>query len=233
MATRTSGAHTGHGRRRMRAAACCSLAFALSVALAALASSALADADPASDVLLAQDAFFPYQPAVSHGLENGMNAVLRSAKKAGLPLKVAVIGSREDLGAIPDFFGHPQSYAEFLDKEISYNNRPPLLVVMPAGFGVVAAGPTGALAAIRVDTRHGSNGLVRSGIEAVLALVRARGSVVPAPATPPSSSTGGGPPAAVLFAIPVVLLVLLGVVGLLRGRRRRRGRPQRTTGRRR
>ncbi len=216
----------------MRAAACCSLAFALSAALAALASSALADADPASDVLLAQDAFFPYQPAVSHGLENGMNAVLRSAKKAGLPLKVAVIGSREDLGAIPDFFGHPQPYAQFLDKEISYNNRPPLLVVMPAGFGVVAAGPTGALAPIRVDTRHGSDGLVRSGIEAVLALVRARGRVVPAPATPPGS-TGGGPPAAVLFAIPVVLLVLIGVVGLHRGRRRRRRRPRRATGRRR
>ncbi len=50
-----------------------------------------------------------------------------------------------------------------------------------------ALGQPSGLAAVRVDTRHGSDGLVRSGIEAVLALVRARGSAVPAPATSPSS----------------------------------------------
>ena len=41
-----------------------------------------------------------------------------------------------DLGVIPELFGQPQNYAKFLDKEISFQGPQPLLVVMPAGYGV-------------------------------------------------------------------------------------------------
>ena len=155
----------------------------------------------------------------SHALEAATETVLRAAARAGLPLKVAVIGSREDLGAVPDFFGHPQQYAQFLDKEISYNNRPPLLVVMPAGFGIVAAGPPNALAGLKVDTRHSSYGLVRSAILAVVSLVRANGGTIATPSIPPNSSAGGSPN--ILFAIPAALLVLVGLAALRRRGSRR------------
>ncbi len=179
-----------------------------------------ADADPASDVLLGQSAFYPYQPAVSHGLEAVLNHLLSSAEREGLPLKVAVIGSREDLGAIPSFFGHPQAYARFLDQEISYNNHPPLLVVMPAGFGVASIRPVAELTRDKIDTRHATNGLVRSAIDAVVTLMRWTGHAVKAPSIPSTNSSGSGPPMLLIYAVPVELLVLVGIVGQHRARKR-------------
>ncbi len=205
-------------RGRVLTLACCALLAVLLMILAERPGPARGDADPASDVLLAQSAFYPYQPAVSHSLEAALNGLLRSAERAGFPLKVAVIGSREDLGAIPNFFGHPESYARFLDKEISFNNQPPLLVVMPAGFGVVAAGNIAVLAGLEVDTRHGSDGLVRSAIEAVVLLARATGRSLKQPSISSTGSGGGGPPTFVFFVIPAGLLLAIGAIGLRRGR---------------
>jgi hypothetical protein len=194
------------------------------------APAALADGDPASDVLLAQNAYYPYQPTVSSGLEATLNKLLGSAEHSPLPLKVAVIGSAGDLGVVPSFFGHPQAYAQFLDREISFNNRPPLLVVMPAGFGLVAAGSSKALATIKIDTQHGSDGLVRSAIEAVVVLLRTAGHTLAKPSLPSASSGGGGPPTSVLFGAPVGLLFLVGVIALFRDRRDRARRPVETSG---
>ncbi|HYB24211.1 MAG TPA: hypothetical protein VED41_10460, partial [Solirubrobacteraceae bacterium] len=112
---------------------CVCLLSILSVAQVVRAPSARADADPASDVLLGQSAFYPYQPPATPALEHAMESVLAAAAHQGCELRVAIIDSREDLGAVPNFFGHPQPYAEFLDREISFNHPQPLLVVMAAG----------------------------------------------------------------------------------------------------
>src|SRR3954453_3989674 len=97
---------------------------------------AAADGDPASDTLLGQNVFYPYQPKVSPAVAARLNAETAAAKRAGFPLKVALIASPLDLGVIPDLFGKPQKYADFLDQEISFQGKQPLLVVMPAGYGV-------------------------------------------------------------------------------------------------
>jgi hypothetical protein len=194
---------------------------AIAVALLVLGASARiawADADPASDVLLAQNAFFPYQPPVQPQLEAAMNRTLEAASRAGTPLKVAIIGSPEDLGAIPEFFGQPQSYARFLDREISFNHAQPLLVVMAAGYGLAAAGPASALSGLTVDASHGSYGLTRSAILAVAALMRANGHPISAPAIPSGSGSHAGVPVTLLFAIPAALLFGAGIL-LLRGER--------------
>lgn len=208
---RPSPRHTRSGIRT--GLACALLALLL---LAANAPSALADADPASDVLLAQNAFFPYQPPVEPKLEAAMNSALGAAARAGLPLKVAIIGSSEDLGAVPEFFGHPQPYANFLDREITFNHPQPLLVVMAAGYGLAAVGPASALAGLPVDASHGSYGLTRSAILAVVALARAAGHPIATPAIPPSSATHRGLPVALLFGIPAAVLILAGIA-LMRG----------------
>jgi hypothetical protein len=180
-----------------------------------------ADGDPASDVLLAQDVFYPYQPKVSPAVEAALEKTLRAAANAtGAHLKVAIIGSREELGLVPGFFGHPQAYANFLDREISFNRQQSLLVVMRSGFGVVPVGLAGALAHLAVDTRHASDGLTRSAISAVLALARSQGHPI-APPSIPASSSGGSPPALLVFGLPAALLIFLGIAATRRRGSRR------------
>ncbi|HEV3070941.1 MAG TPA: hypothetical protein VGY76_05900 [Solirubrobacteraceae bacterium] len=203
------------GHRRFRLALLPTLLALLTLASPTI-QRALADGDPASDVLLGQDAFYPYQPQVSPALEAVLNKLLGSTARAGIGLKVAIIGSAEDLGADPRFFGHPQAYARYLDREISFNHVQPLLVVMPAGFGMMATGPARALATVSVDSGHGSDGLTRTAILAVLALARAQGHPLAAPSLPGQGS-GGGPPAMLLFGIPAVLLILVGIATLRSG----------------
>jgi hypothetical protein len=204
----------GTGLRRLKLMIV--LILALGGTLAGPSPSALGDADPASDVLLAQSAFYPYQPSVPAKLSAVLERLLRSASHDGLSLKVAIIGSPEDLGAVPDFFGHPQQYARFLDREISFNHVQSLLVVMPAGFATIAAGAPTALSGLRVDAQHSSYGLTSSAIRAVVTLVRATGHTVAMPGIPPESSPGGAGnlKTVLLFAVPAVLLILAGIATL-------------------
>lgn len=150
------------------------LTLLLSLPLAAVAG---ADGDPASDVLLGENVFYPYTPPVAGSIEKTLNAEAAAAAKAGLPLKVALIGSPVDLGVIPDLFGKPQKYADFLDQEISFQRRLPLLVVMAAGFGVQGLGSNAqaVVAALAKPAGGQSNDLARAAIVAVAALAKSEG----------------------------------------------------------
>ncbi len=188
-------------------AACAAAAFA--------PASAHGNGDPASDVLLVRNVFFPYQKP-SSSLEGALEQSLREASRtAGLHLKVAVIGTKTDLGLEPSFFGRPQAYARFLDSEISFNQPQALLVVMPAGFGAIPASLTGGLASTHVVGDEGSDGLVRSAILAVVALARAKGHPIASPKLGASSSSSS-PPALLVFGVPVLLLALGGLVATRR-----------------
>ncbi len=209
-----------------------SLLAALSMPLLA-APRAFADADPASDVLLTQSAFFPYAPTVPESVEVSLETTLEGAAEKGLPLRVAIIDSPEDLGAVPGFFGHPQAYATFLDKEISYPPPAPpvpLLVLMPAGFGSSGVPPPNSLARVQVDRHHGTYGLVNTAIDAVHQLLRERGQSSTTPSVPERKRaasehrafrrpTGPGP---LPFVLPLALLAVGGVVGYVRRRRGRK-----------
>jgi hypothetical protein len=207
------------------------LAAAVLVALALACTSvrpvrSWADGDPASDVLLAQSVFYPYQPKVGRGLEVALENTLHAAASAArLHLKVAIIGTPEELGLVPNFFGHPQAYARFLDREISFNQPQQLLVVMPVGFGVVPAKLASGLARVPVETRQRSDSLTRSAIFAVVALARSQGHPIPLPAIAPSKSNSS-PPALLIFGLPVALLA---VAGLALKRRGRTGRSEHPT----
>ena len=56
-------------------------------------------------------------------------------KKAGFPIRVAVIRNPSDLGTAFSLYGKPQKYAAFLGLELSFVYRDRLLVVMPNGYG--------------------------------------------------------------------------------------------------
>lgn len=180
---------------------------------------ALADADPASDVLLGTPAFFPYQPAVSAGLQNQLISELGKLQRKGLNLKVAIIESPVDLGAIPNMFGRPQAYADFLDREISFNQAQPLLVVMPDGFGISHAGSASALGGLKVGASGRSNGLTRSAVIAVQRIAASAGKPIVPGKLASGGGSGGGTSPLITFAAPAIL-VLLGAFVAARFHRR-------------
>ena len=142
-----------------------------------LAGTAVADGDPASDVLLSQDQFTPYPPPSSKAVKTLTDAI-SAASANGDHIKVAVIGSKNDLGSVPSLLGQPRKYARFLGAELSFFYKGPLLVVMSAGFGfadngkAVPAAET-ALSHVSVGNDKSTDGLTRAAARAVPELKRA------------------------------------------------------------
>ena len=101
---------------------------------------ARANGDPASDYLLVQSIFLPFNAKVDSGAKTRLADAIREADNAGFRIKVAVIGSRYDLGTAFSLYNKPQKYCEFLGLELSFQYRDSLLVVMPNGFGASVSG---------------------------------------------------------------------------------------------
>ena len=151
------------------------------VALAVLVPAALADGDPASDYLLSQSSFLsPYDGHIPAAQQKRIEAMLQSAKEQGFPLKLALIATRYDLGAVPILFRKPQTYARFLAQEDFYFWKDELLVVMPNGYGLYKLKnlPPGDKAVIaklpKLDTTSGP-ALADAAERAITALAARRG----------------------------------------------------------
>jgi len=114
---------------------------ATAVLALALVSGAAADGDPASDVLLQQNTFFPAPPPGADG-QKGLDQAVAAVYAKSFRIKVAVIAGESDLGAIPSLFNRPAEYAKFLGTELQFIYVGPLLIVMPSGFGIYDGGRT-------------------------------------------------------------------------------------------
>ena len=99
-----------------------------------------ADGDPASDYLLSQDTFLPFDANISKEQAAQLNTVVADAKKKGFKVKVAVIAKPFDLGAVPSLYGKPKTYARFLGQELFFLYKGRLLIVMPRGYGASRGG---------------------------------------------------------------------------------------------
>jgi hypothetical protein len=189
--------------------------------------SALADIDPASDILPVQNVFLPYQPKVCSQLSDALRNLTKTGAKAGYPVKVAVIGKPADLGGAGDMFGKPDQYAKFLASELltyspdfgrDYTN-PALLIVMPGDFGVDHGGRNAkqVLAKIPISENADPNELVRAALKAIPQLAKANGKNVPTPKiTSGCSKSGGTSP--LIFIAPVALLLIAGLAATTRFR---------------
>src|SRR5205814_809689 len=136
-AARGAAVHRAVARpgRRMRSALGVALLVA-AVLSCLLAAGARADGDPASDYLLAQRIFFPFDAKIPQQKQRELSAVVDGANRAGLKIRVALIWSSYDLGAITSLWKKPRTYARFLGEELQFVYKQRLLIVMPGGFGI-------------------------------------------------------------------------------------------------
>jgi hypothetical protein len=184
---------------------------------------AQADGDPASDVFFQDNVYYPYQPPVSPVTVADLNKLTGIASSSAHPIKVAVIASPDDLGAVPDLFGKPQQYANLLADEVGSFYTGPVLVVMPAGFGVAGQGlPPNAdrvLRQISVDSDADSNTLAQAAVDGVERLSQASGNPLPPVAS--GLRHGSSAAATALKLAGVVVLFVVLVTGALFLRKRR------------
>ncbi|MGH2893283.1 MAG: hypothetical protein ACRDPM_08440 [Solirubrobacteraceae bacterium] len=188
---------------------------------AVASAAALGDGDPASDVLLGQNVYYPYSPPVPQSVQRTLNAETAAARKAGLPIKVALITTAVDLGVVPELFGKPSDYAKFLDREISFQGPQPLLVVMPAGYGVqgVSAKAATAVTGLALPKGKTSLALAQAAIIAVAKVAAADGHPIKGVAGVSSgSSSSGSSKTPLLIGLIVAAVVVAGALILLRRR---------------
>jgi len=118
------------------------VAILVAVLLVAAPAVARANGDPASDYLLVQSTFLPFNAKVDPAAAARLADTIRAADKAGFKIKVAVIGSRYDLGTAFSLYNKAQRYSQFLGLELSFQYAGNLLVVMPNGYGYSIKGKT-------------------------------------------------------------------------------------------
>lgn len=158
------------------------------------AGSALADGDPASDVLATQTLFLPWDANLPTSEQAQLQGVLDSAADYGFPIRVAVIASATDLGSVTALWRLPQEYASFLGKELSLVYKGPLLVVMPNGFGLHGFTPppaqlSSALSGMSAPTNGAQLGQVT--IAAIQRLAAASGHPLPSTSVSVRLAPGG------------------------------------------
>jgi hypothetical protein len=100
-----------------------------------LATTARADGDPASDYLLGSQVFLPFDAKLPQDRQREFTSLVAATNKAGYTIRVAIISSAYDMGAVTSLWRKPRTYARFLALEIGFVYRQRLLIVMPNGFG--------------------------------------------------------------------------------------------------
>jgi hypothetical protein len=112
-----------------------SLVLLVVLAVAGAAPAARADGDPGSDVLVNQPLFVDGDAGVSFAAQERLGSLLQAAARSGFPVRVAIIATPQDLGAITGLWLKPRTYARFLGLELSLAYTGRLVVVMPNGLG--------------------------------------------------------------------------------------------------
>lgn len=188
-------------RRRVRRASAVSLLL-LALTLAAGASVARADGDPASDYLLGNEVFLTSQSTSISPGQRQLIELVRAANRAGFGIRVALISTSYDLGSITPLWRRPSVYARFLGLELSLAFKQRLLVVMPNGFGFSWPGHSSAPEYRLLDTVQvgaGANALAVAAQTAVMRLAGADG--VSLASTASARRTGGGTTGSVSAAV--------------------------------
>jgi cytochrome oxidase Cu insertion factor (SCO1/SenC/PrrC family)/thiol-disulfide isomerase/thioredoxin len=153
-------------------------AAVLAVGFGSHVNCARADGDPGSDVLVNQSYFVAGDAGVSLSEESRLGNLLQAAVHAHFPVRVAIIATPQDLGAITALWRKPGPYAAFLGTELSLSYSGRLLIVMPDGFGLEWQGhstTSGYRTLSHIAIGPGGSGLAVAAITAVRSLAAADG----------------------------------------------------------
>jgi hypothetical protein len=206
--------------------------LALSVALAALAvlpAGALADGDPASDVLISSTLYTPVAQKISPPVLQQLQRTIEQANAGGFQVRVALILDRTDLGAVPQLYGNPTSYVRLLSAELFYVWKGAVIAVQPGGIGVANIKPLAPAQAaantIKVAKPATADALAQAATTAIRKIAPMERSSITFTSdgsTPAStSSSSSSTTTKILGGVLIVVLVLL-FIGQLVVRRRRR-----------
>ena len=198
------------------------LVVAVLLVACALAGTARADGDPASDYLYGLKVFLPFDVKVPKERQRELVSFVETTNRSGYAIRVAVIGSSYDLGSVTSLWRQPRTYARFLGAELQFVYAKRLLIVMPNGFGMYWKGHAvdGEYAVLsKVPIGKGASGLVDAAQEAVSKLAAASGVKVKrtAPATVPESS-GHSRTVIILAAVAALAVAVLARLALRRPR---------------
>jgi hypothetical protein len=184
---------------------------------------ARADGDPASDYLLGEASFIPPDISVPSNYASQLNQVLRDAKARGYVIRVALIGSRYDMGSVSTLYRQPKLYARFLGQELFFVYKGRLLVVMPNGLAVSNGGKPVPADQQVVDRLPGPGdtglALASTATRAVVRLAANAGAVITVPPLAKQPKPNTNRDRLVIALAVAVLLVLLGAARLFRRRR--------------
>jgi hypothetical protein len=97
---------------------------------------ARADGDPASDVLIKERVFYPYQIKLPPASSGALEKTIAAARAKGYRVRVALIANDFDLGSAGMLYRKPQVYAQFLAQELAQFHSEWVLIVMPNGYGI-------------------------------------------------------------------------------------------------
>jgi hypothetical protein len=163
------------------------------LAACAVAGTARADGDPASDYLLGTQVFIPFDMKLPAATQQELTSIVRDANKSGYAIRVALIGSAYDLGAVTSLWRKPRPYARFLAAEIEFIYKRRLLIVMPNGFGFnwqkhPSTKEYAVLSTIPIGT--GAAGMLDSAVTAVQKLAAASGVTIVRAQGPASTKSG-------------------------------------------
>lgn len=138
------------------------------LAVAVAAPAAHANGDPASDVLPFKNVFLSSQEPTSASSGRELLALTAESARKKLPIRVAVIYQQADLGLIQSLWNKPQTYANFLGRELIAFGRyhGTLLVAMPNGYGVFGPGAAKAKSQLAALPKPGSGSLEGLGSKA-------------------------------------------------------------------
>jgi len=190
-------------------------AILLTAALAALAVPALAraDGDPASDWLLVQQQFVPPDDGVPAAYSKQLTAVLNDAKARGYEIRVAVIGTRYDLGSVYVDWKKPKQYTPFLSEELAFVYKGRVLVAMADGLAVARDGKPipGDQAIVDKIRPTGTSGtaLTAAATRAVVKLAAAHDAIVTVPPLGHTSGSTTNRDRVTIAAAGIVVVALL------------------------
>lgn len=182
------------------------------IAACVLAGTARGDGDPASDFLLATQVFIPFDMKLPAAKQQELTSLVHDANKSGYKIRVALIGSAYDLGAVTSLWRKPRPYARFLSAEITFLYKQRLLVVMPNGFGFAwpKHPPTAEYAVLsKLPVGAGATGMLDSAVTAVQRLAAAAGVKVVRTRPATTATSGGG------FLHSSTFIVLAAAAGLV------------------